>query len=95
MTETNLTQEQGRALLEKLARDDQFRALFESAPARALHALGVDAETIVHLPAACLCGKELAPKAHYADLLGSCADDAIHSAMKMVVPQIGFRGRQA
>ena len=93
MTDTNLTQEQGRALLQKLAHDDSFRELFETAPARALHVLGVDAETIVHLPAACLVGKTLAPKAHYADLLGSCADDAIGSAMGMVVPQIGFKAR--
>lgn len=93
MTETNLTQDQGRALLEKLARDDSFRALFESAPARALHALGVDAETIVHLPAACLCGKELASKDHYADLLVSGADESIRSAMQMHPPQIGFKKR--
>ena len=91
MTDSNLTEQQARALLEKLARDDSFRALFETAPARALHVLGVDAETIVHLPAACLCGKELAPKDHYADLLASCADAAIGSAMQMTPPQIGFK----
>ncbi len=93
MTDTNLTQDQGRALLEKLARDDSFRELFETAPARALHVLGLDAETIIRLPPACLCTKQLAPKEHYADLLGSCADDAIGSAIQMIVPQIGFKAR--
>lgn len=91
MTETNLTQDQARALLEKLARDDSFRTLFEATPARALHALGVDAKTIVHLPAACLCAKELAAKTHYEGLLGSVADDALTSTMRMIVPFIGFK----
>ncbi|MEP6511439.1 MAG: NHLP-related RiPP peptide [Dokdonella sp.] len=91
MADTNLTQDQGRALLEKLARDDKFRELFETTPARALRALGVDAETIVMLPAACLCTQELAPKDHYEDLLENCADAAIGSAMMMTPPQIGFK----
>lgn len=91
--DTNLTRGQARALLEKLAQDDGFRALFESAPARALHALGVDAETIVGLPAECLRSKEVAPKEHYADLLASCADAAISSAMLMTPPRIGFKAR--
>lgn len=93
MTDTNLTQHQGRALLEKLASDDSFRAQFESAPARALHTLGLDAETIVHLPPACLCGKKLAPKGHYADLLARCANEAVSSAMQMIIPLIGFNQR--
>lgn len=79
--DTNLTQTQARVLLEKLAQDDGFRALFERTPARALHVLGVDAETIIGLPAGCLHSKELALKAHYANLLGSCADAAIENAM--------------
>ena len=93
MADTNLTQEQARALLEKLARDDSFRTLFETTPARALHALGVDERTIVHLPAACLCPKELAAKDHYEGLLGTVVDDALTSTMKMTPPQIGFTKR--
>jgi putative modified peptide len=93
MSDNQLTQHQARALLEKLARDDSFRALFETAPARALHVLGVDAETIIRLPAACLHCKELGSKDHYEDLLGSCADAAISSAMQMGVPQVGFKER--
>lgn len=91
MADTSLTQDQARTLLEKLARDDSFRELFETAPARALHVLGLSAETIVHLPAACLYAKELAPKDHYADLLETCADAAIGSAMMMVPPKVGFK----
>lgn len=93
MTETSLTQDQARALLEKLARDDKFRTLFETTPARALHALGVDAETIVYLPAACLCTMELAARSHYEALLGSVQDDALTSTMKMIVPRIGITKR--
>ncbi|MEO6689033.1 MAG: NHLP-related RiPP peptide [Dokdonella sp.] len=93
MSDHTLTQHQARALLEKLAHDDSFRALFETAPARALHVLGIDAETIVRLPAACLHCKELAGKDHYEDLLNNCADAAISSAMQMGVPQVGFRER--
>lgn len=91
MADTNLTQDQARELLEKLAKDDSFRALFEIAPARALHLLGVDAETIIRLPPSCLQVKELASKDHYMSLLNSCADDAISSAMKMFIPLVGFR----
>ena len=91
MANTNLTQEQARALLEKLASDESFRELFQTAPARALHLLGLSAEAIIHLPAACLCVKELAPRDHYADLLRKCADAAIGSAMQMHPPQVGFK----
>lgn len=93
MTETNLTEDQARALLEKLAHDDTFRTLFEATPARALHELGVDAQTVVHLPAACLCPRELAAKNHYESLLGTIVDDALTSTMKMNPPQIGFTKR--
>jgi putative modified peptide len=91
MADTSLTQDQARALLQKLAADDDFRALMESAPAKALHSLGIDAATIVHLPAACLCPKTLAPKAGYTAVLQDTADAAINSAMKMVIPLVGFK----
>lgn len=93
MADTNLTQDQARALLEKLAKDDSFRALFETAPAKALSVLGVDAETIVHLPASCLCPRTLATKDQYTDLLTSSTDDSVNSAMQMNVPVIGFTKR--
>ncbi|NCT66453.1 MAG: putative modified peptide [Rhodanobacteraceae bacterium] len=93
MADTNLTQDQARALLEKLAKDDDFRALFETAPAKALYELGVDEKTIVHLPASCLCPRTLAAKDHYEDLLQSRAEDLISSAMDMYVPLVGFKAR--
>ena len=91
MADTNLTQDQARALLEKLAKDDSFRALFEIAPAKALFLHGVDAVTIVHLPAKCLCPSELGPKSHYGDLLKSNAEDAISRVMAMTPPVLGFK----
>lgn len=93
MAETNLTQDQARALLEKLAQDDTFRTLFETAPAQALYLLGVDAETIVHLPPRCLCPSQLAPKDHFEDLIKSCAEETIGSMTEMLVPKIGFTNR--
>jgi|KBSMisStandDraft_5_1062788.scaffolds.fasta_scaffold477097_2 putative modified peptide len=90
---TNLTQDQARALLEKLARDDSFRASFAAAPAQALEALGLDANTIAQLPAACLSSTGLAPKDHYDDLLKNSSAEAISNTMSMSVPQIGIRKR--
>lgn len=91
MAETNLTQDQARALLVKLAQDDDFRALFETAPAQALFLLGVAPETIVHLPPRCLCPRALAARDRYGELLGDTADEAISSAMQMFIPLMGFR----
>ena len=93
MADANLSQEQAQALLEKLAQDDTFRALFETAPAKALYLLGIDAKTIVHLPSACLCPRTLAARDHYRTLLQSSADDLISSAMDMYVPLIGFKAK--
>jgi putative modified peptide len=91
MADTNLTQDQARALLEKLAKDDDFRALFETAPAKALYELGVDEKTIVQLPASCLCPRTLATRDQYSDLLASNADASISSAMQMFVPDIRLK----
>lgn len=91
MADTKLTKDQARTLLEKLARDDGFRVLFESAPAKALDLMGVDAKTIIHLPAMCLSPRKLASKADYEKLLESSSNDAINGAMQMDVPYVGFR----
>ena len=62
MTDSALTKQQGLALLSKLASDDGYRARFEQKPAHALSELGIPAQTIVELPAACLCPRKLASK---------------------------------
>jgi len=60
MADSKLTDQQARTLLGKLAKDNAFRSAFAAKPAAALRDLGVDAETIVHLPAACICPRTLA-----------------------------------
>ncbi|MEO7326142.1 MAG: NHLP-related RiPP peptide [Dokdonella sp.] len=91
MTDTSLTQDQARALLQKLAADDSFRTLFETAPAKALHDLGIDPATIVHLRPGCLCPRSLAPKDSFTTVLRETSEAAISSAMRMIIPQIGFK----
>lgn len=89
MADSKLTDQQAKTLLGKLAKDDAFRSAFAAKPAAALRELGVDAETIVHLPAACLCPRTLASADDYAKLLDTVSDVVVASAMQMQVPKIG------
>jgi putative modified peptide len=89
MADSSLSKEQARALLQRLAKDSAFRATFAAKPAQALHELGVDAETIVQLPAACICPRTLASADDYAKLLDAISDADVASAMQMRVPQVG------
>jgi putative modified peptide len=89
MADSKLTDQQARTLLGKLAKDNAFRSAFAAKPAAALRDLGVDAETIVHLPAACICPRTLASADDYAKLLDNLSDVDVASAMSMRVPQVG------
>jgi putative modified peptide len=89
MADSQLTNEHAKTLLERLAKDNAFRSAFAAKPAAALRELGVDAETIVHLPAACLCPRTLASADDYSKLLGALSDVDVASAMQMRVPLIG------
>lgn len=60
MTDSVLTNDQAMALLRMLATDEEFRALFQSKPAKALFKLGVEPERIVDLKPACLCPPQIA-----------------------------------
>jgi putative modified peptide len=60
MSDSTLTEKQAAELLHRLGTDSSFRSLFETKPAKALFTMGVPAETVVDLNAACLCPAKLA-----------------------------------
>lgn len=90
MSDAKLTKEMGFSLLSRLADDDAFRARFEAAPARALVEIGVPAELVVNLKAACIERRTLASKETFEELLKQNADKSVHDAMRMIVPNVGF-----
>lgn len=93
MADSTLTREQGVALLKRLSGDDGFRQLFESQPAKALHDLGISAETIVNLSGMCLCPRPLASKEELGRVLDRLEDDVFASALKMVIPSVKLPGK--
>ena len=86
MNDTALTKEQGLALLTKLATDDGFRARFEQKPAHALSEIGIPAQQIVELPAACLCSRKLASKDDMEVSRKRLAADVDTSMLALIVP---------
>ena len=86
MNDTALTKEQGLALLTKLATDDGFRARFEQKPAHALSEIGIPAQQIVALPAACLCSRKLASKQDMDAAKQRLAADLDTSVLAFIVP---------
>jgi putative modified peptide len=88
MTGTTLPDDQGRALLRKLATDDDFRARFEIDPASALLELGVDAADIAALSKSCCQPRPLAEKSAFADLLEQVDSAQFNAAMAMNVPRM-------
>lgn len=88
MSDSLLTPKQAESLLMRVSSDDVFRALFESAPAKALLALGIPAETIVNLPASCLVPRTLASKSTLDELMQKYHDVTVNAAMSMSVPWV-------
>ena len=86
MADKALTREQGLSLLDRLARDDAFRAHFAQKPAEALHALGIPAETVVGLPPRCLCPRELGSKQAMHEAHARLASNKETSALNFMVP---------
>jgi putative modified peptide len=84
MKDSELTEKQAAELLRRLGTDEEFRGLFESKPAKALFSMGVPAETIVNLPAACLCAT---PLASMADL--KAASDKMDAAVLQATASMG------
>jgi putative modified peptide len=90
MADTSLTKDQGLLLLGKLAQDDAFRAQFSLKPAEALYKLGIPAELVVCLPAACLVPHGLASKDEMEAARKQLAADVNTSMLMLTIPQPGF-----
>lgn len=86
-----LSNEQGLALLKRLATDDAFRSAYSADPKSALASLGVDQATIDQLDEKCLAPVELADKTAFAALLANTEAKNMTAAMAMDVPRVSFR----
>jgi len=86
MADKSLTKEQGLALLDRLGKDDAFRAHFAQKPAEALHSLGIPAEHVVGLPPRCLCPRELGSKQAMQEAHAKLASNQEMSALNFIVP---------
>ena len=86
MKDASLTKDQGLALLTKLATDAGFRARFESKPAHTLSEIGIPAQQIVELPAACLCPRKLASMDEMEASRKRLAADLDTSMLALIVP---------
>lgn len=85
-----LNEKQSLALVQRLAEDDAFRALFESDPAGALEELGVDgslARTMIEQASASRSTCVLASKERFAALVPEMQDPAKRAALFFIVPQ--------
>lgn len=80
-----LTQEQGIALLRKLANDDAFRTSFETDPVAAMAGIGISQQTLDALDSECLEPRTLAPKAVFESLLANVESQEFQLAMSMHV----------
>jgi len=86
-----LPEEQGIALIRRLADDDAFRDRFSKDPAAAMRELGVSDTVIDTLDRKCLEPPTLAPKKAFAALLDDIEGEAFQAAMRMQVPEARTR----
>ena len=91
MSDARLSREQVTELMKRLASDDAFRALFESKPASALVAMGVPAQTVVELSAACLCAAPLADKSLFQAATRKMDEASLMAYADMHVPQMSIK----
>lgn len=86
-----LPEEQGIALIRRLADDDAFRDRFSKDPAAALRELGVSDTVIKSLDSKCVEARALAPKDDFAALLDDINGEALQAAMRMQTPEVRLR----
>jgi putative modified peptide len=91
MKDAVLTEKQVAELLDRLATDDNFRTLFENKPAKALFDMGVPAETVVELNAACLCPRQLVGKDQFQDAAKRLDEAALTAYADMQVPKMSLK----
>jgi putative modified peptide len=96
MADRTLDKKQVMTLYSKLATDDVFRKSFEEKPARALFDMGVPADLIVDLNAACLHPCTLASKQAFSEALRQLKDEVTECTTQMIIPSLRLDyGRQA
>lgn len=88
MTDTTLSREQTLALLRRLASDDDFRARFETKPAKALIEIGLKPEEIIELAGACLAPCKLASREEFAETIKQADEDFLTRAAAMRPPKL-------
>lgn len=86
-----LPQEEGIALIRKLAEDDAFRTLFEKDPRTAMKQLGISDEMLASLDPGCVNPRTLAPKEKFAELLKDVNSEAFLAAVGMQTPEARLR----
>jgi putative modified peptide len=82
-----LSPEQGRELVTRLARDDAFRDGFARDPRSALARIGVPADVIDALDHKCVEARPLAPREAFEALLQDLAADEFQAVLRMSVPR--------
>jgi len=93
MSDAVLTNEQALKLLHELSANDGFRTRFEEKPAAALVELGVPANTVVNLDAACLAPMRLAGKDQFKKAHTEFRSAGAEACLSMVTPQLRLDSR--
>ncbi|ODU42565.1 NHLP-related RiPP peptide [uncultured Aquimonas sp.] len=83
-----LSRENSVTLMQKLARDDGFRKLFESDPGSALKSAGITPEEIGTLEAKCMAPCALASKDRFEALLADVDGEEFRTAMSFAVARM-------
>ena len=86
MANPNITKQQMLHLLDKLSKDDDFRAKFERDPKNGLIAAGIPAAHVATFPAGNLGSGQLADKSLFAAEHRRVAADLAEECMCMIVP---------
>lgn len=84
----NLSQQQSLDLMQKLARDDDFRESFQKDPVAALSGLGIERETLAKLDSRCASPQTLADKSVFEKLLADSSSVEFQAAMSFHVQHL-------
>lgn len=93
MSDTALTVEQYRRLIQELGSNDSFRQKYSEKPAAALAEFGIPLETIVHLKASCLVPHSLAAKEIFQAAYRRLDDKAVQHYASMTRPTVTIESK--
>lgn len=88
-----MTIEQVRQMVHRFATDDDFRALFEASPAKALAQLGVAENVIAGLDRKCLQPCKLGGKEMFQTANASLDEATAQLFSSFMIPALGFSSR--